>query len=343
MNIIATIGPSSMDKRVLQELIKNGVDGIRLNFSHFNEDDFKNVINNIKALKSNIYIFGDLCGKKIRIYDKVKNTYKIFSGETIYFCGHDIYDTLVDKGSVVKKIIPLTINSKTIKNNNIKEISMKDGSMLFEILDSDKGFLKAKVIKDGIVRSGKGCNIPNLNRENIELSDRDKGNIRWAIENNIDIISQSYVEDINEIKEIKDFIVDLGYSIESMRFFAKIETEKGVANIVNIIKEVDGIIIGRGDLVPECGIINAVKNEYFAIDKLIKNGINKEIIIATHIFDSMKGGNRPNLPEVESVYNFVHSGVTGFLLAGETSVSKNAINIVSFLNELIKEYKKKYS
>lgn len=341
MNIIATIGPSSMDKRVLQELIKNGVDGIRLNFSHFNEDDFKNVIKTVKSLKSDIFIFGDLCGKKIRIYEKVKNTYKIFSGETIYFCGQDVYDTLIDKGSMGKKIIPLTINSKIIKKNNIKEISMKDGTMLFEILDSDKGFLKAKVIKDGIVRSGKGCNIPNLNRENIELSDRDKTNIRWAIENGIDIISQSYVEDINEIKEIKDFILDLGHNIKLMRFFAKIETEKGIANIVDIIKEVDGIIIGRGDLVPECGIVNAVKNEYVAIDKLIKNDLNKQIIIATHIFDSMKSGNRPNLPEIESIYNFIHSGVTGFLLAGETSVSKNAINVVSFLNQLIKEYKKK--
>lgn len=339
MNIIATIGPSSMDKRVLQELIKNGVKSIRLNFSHFNEDDFKNVINNAKELKSDISIFGDLCGKKIRVYEGVRNTYKIFSGEIIYFCGQDTYDALVDKGSVSKKIIPLTINSKIIKKNNIKELSMKDGTMIFEVLDSDKGFLKARIVKDGIVRAGKGCNIPNLNRGNMELSDRDKTNIRWAIENNIDIISQSYVEDINEIKEIKDFIIGLGHNIELMSFFAKIETEKGISNVVDIIKEVDGIIIGRGDLVPECGIINAVRNEYSAIDKLINNYLNKEIIIATHIFDSMKGGNRPNLPEVESIYNFIHSGVTGFLLAGETSVGKNAVNAVSFLNELIREYK----
>lgn len=340
MNIIATIGPSSIDKRVLHGLIKNGVNAIRLNFSHFNEDDFKNVINNSKSLKDDICIFGDLCGKKIRVYEKIRSTYKIFSGETIYFCGQDTYDTLVNKGSAEQKIIPLSISSKIIIKNNIKEISMKDGTMRFEVLDSDKGFLKAKVIKDGIVRSGKGCNIPNLNRADMELSIKDKTNIRWAIENNIDIICQSYVEDINEIKEIKDFIKGLGHNIELMRFFAKIETKKGIDNLLNIIKEVDGIIIGRGDLVPECGIIDAVKNQYIAIGELIKKDLNKEIIIGTHLFNSMKSGNRPNLPEVESIYNFINSGVTGFLLAGETSISRNGIDTVAFLSELIKEYGK---
>lgn len=328
-----------MDKRILQELDKNGVDGIRLNFSHFNDADFKGVISNLKSVKNNIKIYGDLCGKKIRVYEKLNRTYKIFSGETIYFCGQDTYDSLAYQGYKREKIIPLSINSKIILNNNITEISMKDGTMLFEVLDNKKGFLRVKVLKDGIVRAGKGCNIPNLDRSGMALSSIDKLNIKWAIENNIHIICQSYVEEIDEIKEIKDFIIELGEKIEPIKFFAKIETKKGIKNLSNIIKEVDGIIIGRGDLVPECGIIDAVKNEFAAIGEVVKKEQNKEIIIATHIFDSMKTGNKVSLPEVESVYNFIKCGVTGFMLAGETSIGRNAVDTVVFLKKLIEAYK----
>lgn len=339
MHIIATIGPSSMEKRVLQGLEKNGVSGVRLNFSHFNEGDFKNVISTIKTLKGKMLIYGDLCGKKIRVYEKLNKTYKIFSGETIYFCGQDTYDTLICSETSLEKIIPLSINSDTIIKNNIEEISMKDGTMVFEVLESKRGFLKTRVLNDGIVRAGKGCNIPNLNRAHMELSNRDKLNIKWAIENNIHIICQSYVEDIKEIKEIKNYIKELGHNIDLIRFFAKIETRRGIDNLVDIIKEVDGIIIGRGDLIPECGLINAVKSEFDAIGELGKLKLNKDVIIATHIFDSMKNGNKPNLPEVESIYNFMKLGVTGFMLAGETSIGRNVIKTVNFLNEVISEFK----
>ena len=102
----------------------------------------------------------------------------------------------------------------------------------------------------------------------------------------------------------------------------------------------DGIVIARGDLVPECGIEISVEEEFELLMKLRNDKYDKEIIIATHILDSMKNGLNGTISEIESIYTFINSGVTGFLLAGETSVSKYPVKTAKLLNDLIKRYKK---
>ena len=339
MRIIATVGPTSSNKKVLQGLIDEGVTTLRLNFAHFYEDEFTKIVSLIREVDSNIEIMGDLSGKKVRVYDKLKNTYKIFMGETIFFCGEDVYDTLLIDKENNMKLVPLSINSKVIEENNITEISMKDGTMRFEILDKNRVMIKAKALTDGIVRAGKGCNIPNIHRENMELSKKDKEDIKWIIKNDIDIICQSYVESKKEIEEVKSFYKVSGGKEEKVKFFSKVETIKGIENYKEILEESSGIVIGRGDLVPECGVIKAVDVQYKLIATLLKNENPKELIIATHLLDTLKFGYGATMPEVESIYSFIKNGVTGFLLASETCIGKYPINTVNFLKTLIKSYK----
>ncbi|GAB6167639.1 hypothetical protein JCM1393_00990 [Clostridium carnis] len=336
MHIIATIGPKSYDKWILKELIGNGVDILRLNCSHFNDEEFKNIINWAKEIKKDIHIMVDLCGRKIRVSQELAYIYKIYNGQEIYFCGEDFYKNIDRNNLNDMKLIPLTLKSDDLLKSNVSNISMKDNTMNFQVLGKKYGLIHAKVLKGGIIRAGKGCNIPNLKHNKNYLSDKDKENIKWAINNDINIICQSFVESLNEINIVKEYIKN-ELKVKVPEIWAKVETPKGIKNLREIIQGTDTIVIGRGDLVPESGILDAVQLEYEAIKFLVEN--NKKTIIATHLLNSMKNGQQATFPEVESIYTFINKGVDGFLLAGETSIGKVPIKTINFFNEIINYYK----
>lgn len=337
MHIIATIGPKSIDKWVLKEFAEQGVDVVRLNFSHFNEEDFKSIISTVRQLGKDVKILADLCGKKVRISEKLDGIYKIYNGEEVCFCGEDVYSALHLKSIKDMKLIPLNLSGESISSQNIGKISMKDDTMRFDIKENKNGMLRAIVLKGGIIRAGKGCNLPELKRENIKLTEKDKRDILWALSEGVDIICQSYVENILDISEVKKFI-EVNSKDTDPKIWAKVETPDGIDNLNTFYAEVDAVVIGRGDLLPESGVLNAVHFEYEALEMLVKH--QKTAIIATHLLNSMGKGERAMLPEVESIYNFIKIGVSGFMLAGETSVGKAPIKTVQFLKRTIEYFTK---
>jgi pyruvate kinase len=210
--------------------------------------------------------------------------------------------------------------------------------MIFNVIDKNHSIIRTITVKGGIIRKGKGCNIKNLERKTLSLSEKDKEAILWGVENQVDIVCQSFVEDEKVIKEIKLFLNSSTLKKNKPKVWAKIETLNGVNNIKSILSEVDGIVIGRGDLIPETSIEDTPIYEEKIINEVIKNE-GKDIIIGTHLFNSMKNGKMPSISEVESIYNFINNGVTGFLLAGETSIGKAPVKTVEFLKRLIIKYK----
>lgn len=338
MHIIATIGPKSINKWVIKEFIENGVDILRLNCSHFDKETFEEIIKYAKEIKKDIKIMVDLCGKKIRISKEFQYIFTIYNGQEVHFCGEDFYRGLDLETIKQKFIIPLNIDSEKLKKSNIKKFSMKDNTMNFEIIEIKDGIIKTKVLKGGVIRSGKGCNIFKIYNTEGELSTVDKEHINWAIKNNVDIICQSFVENKINIKIIKDLLDKKGFKGE---VWGKIETPKGVKNINEILEETNSIVIGRGDLIPESDIFSCIELQYEAINIIKKN--NKKVIIATHLLNSMKDGISITLPELESVYNFIKINVDGFLLAGETSIGKAPIKTVKLLKLAIDSYGNDYS
>ena len=161
-----------------------------------------------------------------------------------------------------------------------------------------------------------------------------------VIDNNIDIIGQSYVESSRDILCVREYIKKIKGNQNDIKIFSKLETIVGLNNYKEIIDCSDGVIIARGDLVPECGMEVSVEEEFKLLKKLRNDKYNKEIIIATHILDSMKNGLNATINEIESIYTFVDNGATGFLLAGETSIGKYPVQTVKLLNKLIEKYKK---
>lgn len=339
MKIIATIGPNSSNRKVLSKLINNGVDILRLNFSHFYESEFIKILNNSRSIKKDISIMADLCGKKVRVDENLKSVFKVYINEIVYFCSSDVYSLIINNNDK-SKIIPLNIKSEIIEKSDIKKISMKDGTMNFDIIDKDKIFLKAIAKDNGVVRAGKGCNMPGADLGENSLNHKDKENLKWAIDNNINIIGQSYVESSKDILYVREYIKKFKGNENDIKIFSKLETIAGLKNYQEIINCSDGVVIARGDLVPECGMENSVEQEFELLKNLKIENYNKEIIIATHVLDSMKNGLNSNISEIESIYTFINSGVTGFLLAGETSIGKYPVQAVKLLNELIGRYKK---
>lgn len=338
MLVIATIGPSTKEKQVLRDVIDSGANMLRFNFSHGKLDEFEESIITARSIKKDIGIMQDLSGSKIRVSDKLPYIIKLYSGEEVFFCGEDSYkEVKYNSAYGSKKVVPLNISKEILSGNKIKCISMKDNTMFFEILDKGEEYIKVKVRRGGIVRAGKGCNIKGLNRNEIGISKKDEEDIRWGIEHNVDVICQSFVERVNDIDLIKNFINKESGDFRP-KIWAKVETPMGVKNIERIAKVVDGIVIGRGDLIPE----GCIEDTPIYEENIIKvcRKCSKDIIIATHILNSMKNGRRADLPEVESIYNFINLGVSGFLLAGETSVGKAPIKTVDFLNKIINKYKR---
>jgi len=300
MKIIATIGPNSSNRKVLAELINNGVDIFRLNFSHFYESEFIKILNDSRSIKKDISIMADLCGKKVRVAENLKSVFKVYINDIVYFCSSDVY-SLIANNNDKSKIIPLNIKSEVIEKNDIKKISMKDGTMNFDIIDKDKIFLKAIAKDTGVVRGGKGCNIPGADLGENSLNDKDKENLKWAIDNNIDIIGQSYVESSRDILCVREYIKKVKGNQNDIKIFSKLETIIGLNNYKEIMNCSDGIVIARGDLVPECGMEISVEQEFELLKKLRDDKYNKEIIIATHVLDSMKSRLNSNINEIESI------------------------------------------
>ena len=340
MYIIGTVGPTIKDRTILKGIIDSGVNALRFNFIHGNAIEFLRFLKMAKEIKSDIQIILDLSGTKVRVSNDFEYIYKIYDGEEIYFCGEDKYEKIKKNlGKIKNKLIPLNIKNDTLNGNQYKEIGIKDNTMMFDIIKREKGLVKAIAIKGGIIRKGKGCNIKNLERKSFSLSEKDKNAIMWGVKNRVDIICQSFVEDKEDIDELMKFLNTNNTKSEvKPKIWAKIETQNGVENLQSILAEVDGIVIGRGDLIPETSIEDTPIYEEKIISEVTKNK-NKDIIIGTHLLNSMKSGKMPSISEVESIYNFIKNGATGFLLAGETSVGKAPIKTVEFLNMLIEKYK----
>lgn len=337
--IIATVGPSIKDKKVLKEIIEVGANGLRLNFSHGDLNNFEDVIKTSKEIKKDIRIIQDLTGSKIRVSNILPYIIKIYNGEEILFCGEDIYEA--NKGKYYlnrKKIIPLNFDNEILSANKIKSISMKDNTMHFKIIKTNNDGIFTKVIKGGIVRGGKGCNIKGFSRNELGLLPKDKKDIKWGLEKKVDIICQSFVECDEDILQVKDYINNELKSTFMPKIWAKVETIKGIDKLDEISKVVDGVVIGRGDLIPESSIVLTPILEDKAFKKL-KDKKN-DLIVATHILNSMKGGKSAEISEVESIYNHMKAGVNGFMLAGETSIGKAPIRTVEFIKKITDKYEK---
>lgn len=339
MNIIATIGPRNCKPYAIDQIIKGGCNFVRINLSHGNYEDIENTVLYIRKNYKDVKIIMDLQGNKIRVSKCLKDVFKITLGEIVYFCSEDDYECVL-KEKRTGNIIPLNIKKQMILDNKgYKKIYMKDGTMEFDVLEVSKNYIKAITKIGGIVRAEKGCNLPGINRISWSMTKKDIHDINFALSNEADVICYSYCSYYNQCVEFKEAVFK---SIKQFgkipKLWGKIETKEGIGNIRQIANELDGIVIARGDLVPETGLFNIPLIQEKIIYTL-KN-TKKEIIVATSVLSSMKYSVRPTISELTAIYNLLKSGITGFMLTGETTVGKNSSEVVKTLSASIKYYER---
>jgi len=319
--IVCTIGPSSSDEEVFKELVLNGANVARLNFSHGTHEEHKEKIITIKKvrdnLKTSIAIMLDTKGPEIRVRDFKMGEAELKKGQEF------ILTTRGLQGN--DSIVSVTYDqfAKDIKKGDT--ILIDDGLISMEAIeiinDTD---VKCLVKNGGIIKDKKGINVPNVQINLPALTDRDISDIKFGIEQGIDYIAASFIRKKDDVNEIRKILEEEKAS--HIMIISKIENRQGVENIDEIIEVSDGIMIARGDLGVEIPAEEVPLVQKMLIKKCNKAG--KPVITATQMLDSMIRNPRPTRAEVSDVATAIFEGTDAIMLSGETASGSYPVEAV---------------
>lgn len=326
--IICTIGPASDTETVLRNMMLNGMDVARLNFSHGGLAKHARRIRLIRQLnkkyRRRIRILQDLEGYRIRVGNfKDKKGIGLKKSQIL---------VLVNKNILGDKNIIAFDYRGDLKDIGLgKHIYIDDGNIELLVKQSTHKFIKAQVLIPGILKENKGINIPEVNLKFKGLTDKDKADIEFGIKNKVDYIAQSFVRNKEDILPIRKLTED---AIPGCKIIAKIENREGIKNIDEIMEVCDGIMIARGDM----GVSIPIYEIPVVQKQIIKkcNAAKKFVITATQMLESMVENLRPTRAEVTDVANAILDGTDFAMLSAETAAGKHPVEAVSMMNQIIK-------
>ena len=323
--IVCTIGPA-VDEKVLRQLCEEGLNVVRLNFSHGDHEEHKARIDMVKRVREDmglpIAIMLDTKGPEIRI-GNFKEPIELKEGDIFTLTTKDILGdnekvsvSYADLGKDVK------IGDRILIDDGLVEIIVE------EIIDKEE--LVCKVLNGGMLSDHKGVNVPNVSMNLPAITEKDIGDIKFGIENGIDFIAASFIRKAEDVLEIRKILEkNNGMDID---IIAKIENQEGVDNIGEIIEASDGIMVARGDLGVEI-----LAEEIPLIQKQIIRKCNmagKPVITATQMLDSMMRNPRPTRAEVTDVANAILDGSDAIMLSGETAIGKYPVESVKTMYKI---------
>jgi len=327
--IICTIGPVSDSVEMITNLVNEGMDGARINFSHgIREEQIKKIdmIKKVsKKLGVDIPIILDTQGPEIRI-GKVDGVVRLENNKEIILTTREVTGTkeqlFVNYPHLVKYI------------NKGDMIYMKDGVIELEVTDIGKDEVVCKIISGGRISSRKNVAIPSAEKSKyFELTEKDQVDIIEGVAHHVDIIAQSFVRNEEDINAMRSLLSENDNS-KKVKIFAKIETNDAIRHLKAIIKAYDGIIVARGDLGVQVPIENLPILQKLIVRKC--NNMGKPVAVATHLLESMTENPRPTRAEVTDVSNAVLDGADYLWLSGETATGKYPIKTVNMMNRIIK-------
>ena len=325
--IIATMGPSTQSKEILREMILQGLDVCRVNFSHSNYDLITETIQNIRTLNKELGTFvgilGDLQGPKLRIGILKNGFAHLEKNQEI------ILTTKECEGDAHKIYINYPEFPKDVRKG--EKVLLDDGKIHLEVVDTDyKEQVKCKVLSGGILSSKKGVNLPNTKISLPSLTMKDLRDLDFALEHHFDWIGLSFVRSVTDIVELKDIIRHKG---KTSRVVAKIEKPEALKEIDQIIQVTDAVMVARGDLGVELPMEQVPLLQKKIVEKCIK--ASKPVIIATQMMESMIENYSPTRAEVNDVANAVMDGADAVMLSAETSIGKYPVKVIEIMRKII--------
>lgn len=332
--IVCTLGPVSSSVEKIIELSNAGMNVARINFSHGTYESHKEVIDNIRlAEKQNgksITILGDLQGPKIRI-DKFEG------GQCELKKGQNFCITTENIGLGNSDIVATTFDGLVEDAKGGKEILLDDGYIILDIVSIDGNKIHTIVRKGGILKDKKGIIIPDSSSSAPSITEKDLKDLKFAIENGVDAIAMSFVRTASDIIELRGAMKIYG---KKLPIVAKIERKEAVNNLTSIVKEVDIIMVARGDLGLEMPAELVPLTQKETIERC--NFYGKPVIVATQMLESMIKNPRPTRAEASDVANAVLDGADCLMLSGETSVGDYPIDTVEYMEKIIRSVEGKY-
>ncbi len=324
--VICTIGPACSNEETLTQMCKAGMNVARLNFSHgTHEEQLKN-INLIKSVREKlglpIAIMLDTKGPEYRI--------KTFENKKITLHDGDTFTFTTDEVMGNEKIVSVNYDQLTQDLNVGDKVTVNNGLVEMQVKKIDGNNVVCRVVTGGEVSDRKSMNFPNKVMRHAFLSEQDKSDLLFGIENDIDFVAASFVSTKQDVVDIRSFL-DSNGGVD-IDVIAKIENRAGVDNVEEICTVADGIMIARGDLGVEIPFIEVPAVQKYLIDKCRLLGIR--VITATEMLESMIYNPRPTRAELSDVANAVYDGTSALMLSGETASGKYPVEAVKNMVEI---------
>jgi len=323
--IVCTIGPASESLEVISQMIRAGMNIARLNFSHGDFKSHKKVIESLRAAANRagrrVAIMADLPGPKIRIGQFAKEPVELQPGNTFILTTEPIQGD-ANRVSVTFEPLP-----KAVKPGDT--VFLNDGFIQLEVVNVEGKDVRCRVLVGGELRSRKGLNLPGIDLGISAFTDRDREGVKFASENGVDAVSQSFVQSGADIDAVRKAAETLDYH---PLIIAKIERSRALDHMDEILKTADGIMIARGDLGVEIPI-----EQIAVVQKRLMHQANllgKPIITATQMLESMTENRRPTRAESTDVANAILDGTDCVMLSGESAMGKYPVDAVAMLAKI---------
>ena len=330
--IVCTIGPACSDEKVLEQLCLAGMNVARFNFSHGSHESQKKLMDAVKNVRERlglpIALMLDTKGPEYRI--------KTFKDGQITLNEGDEFTFTAEECEGDRTRVSVSYKGIADEMNPGDEILLNNGLMRFRVESSSNGEVKCRVESGGVLSDRKSMSFPGKVLNQVYLSEQDKSDLLFGIENNVDYIAASFVSRKQDLIDLKTFLNENGG--DGIDIIAKIENRTGIDNIEEICEACDGIMIGRGDLGVEVPFTELPALQKYIITKCRLLG--KRVITATEMLESMITNPRPTRAEISDVANAVYDGTSAVMLSGESAAGKYPVETVKTMAEIVNETEK---
>lgn len=324
--IVCTIGPACDSEATLKEMCLAGMNVARINFSHGTHAEHQVLINRIKKVRNElnmpVAILLDTKGPEYRIKTFKNDKITLNEGDEFIFTSRDIVGDQKTVG-VSYKNLPQELSAGD-------RILLNNGLMEFKVERTEDTEIYCRTVVGGELSNRKSMSFPNKVLKQVFLSEQDKNDILFGIENDVDFIACSFVSTRDDLVSVKNFLKDK--NADNIDLIAKIENQAGIDNIEEICEECTGIMIGRGDMGVEIPFeeLPAIQKKLITKCRLL----GKRVITATEMLESMIYNNRPTRAEISDVANAVYDGTSAIMLSGETAVGQHPVLAVQTMAKI---------
>ncbi len=327
--IICTIGPASESPEVFKAMCRQGLNVARLNFSHGTHEEHQKKIDMIKAVREEldlpIAIMLDTKGPEYRIKTFRDGKIELKDGDAFTFTTREILgDESIVSVNYQGLAEDLSVGDRILVNN---------GLVIFEVTAIEGTEIHTRVLTGGVLSDRKSMSFPGKVMHQIYLSEQDKADLLFGIQNDVDFVAASFVSCKQDMLDLKNFLKEHGG--ENIDVIAKIENQSGVDNIDEICSACEGVMVARGDLGVEVPFTELPAIQKYLITKCRMLG--KRVITATEMLESMISNPRPTRAEISDVANAVYDGTSAIMLSGESAAGKYPVDAVRVMSEIAEE------